>query len=121
MKWYEKAKNIMKDTGITQTELIPVFNVKTRGAVGHYLTGRREPTGAQLKALSSKLNCSLDLLLTDKAETLHVDSTYPIEAMEFFRIWESLTPENRATLRALGHALMGVTNPTQPNPTQPNP
>jgi len=64
MKWYERAKNRLKDQGLTQEDIIAPLNVTTRGAVGHYLNGRREPSQKQLLALCKKLDCSLDWLLT---------------------------------------------------------
>jgi len=63
MKWYEYAKRLMADKKIKQDDLIPVFNVTTRGAVGHYLSGRRQPSGEQLKSLADKLGLSIDDLL----------------------------------------------------------
>jgi transcriptional regulator with XRE-family HTH domain len=64
MKWYEKAKRLMTIKKIRQEDLIDVFGVTTRGAVGHYLTGRRQPDPDQMKALADKLDCTLDELLT---------------------------------------------------------
>lgn len=63
MKWYEKAKRLMTDKHIKQHDLIEVFEVKTRGAVGHYLSGRRQPSPHQMKALADKLGCGLDELM----------------------------------------------------------
>jgi transcriptional regulator with XRE-family HTH domain len=65
MKWYDKAKRLMADKKIRQEDLLGVFGVTTRGAVGHYLTGRRQPDPAQMKALADKLGCGLDELLSD--------------------------------------------------------
>jgi len=65
MKWYEKAKGLMVYKKIRQDDLLGVFGVTTRGAVGHYLTGRRQPGPAQMKALADKLGCSLDELMTE--------------------------------------------------------
>jgi transcriptional regulator with XRE-family HTH domain len=73
MKWYEKAKILMKQKGITQDDLIPVFGVKTRGAVGHYLTGRRQPDPDQLAALAHKLGCMIDDLFCKESETSQKD------------------------------------------------
>lgn len=65
MKWYEKAKRLMTDKKIRQKDLIEIFGVTTRGAVGHYLTGRRQPEPQQMKALAERLGCSLDDLMSD--------------------------------------------------------
>lgn len=66
MKWYEKAKRIMADKGIIQKDLLTVFGVSSRGAVGHYLTGRRQPDPKQMRALAERLGCSLDDLLNNE-------------------------------------------------------
>lgn len=65
MKWYENVKKMMKSAKVVQDNLIPVLGVDTRGAVSHYLTGRREPSIDQLKALAVFFNVSLDELLSD--------------------------------------------------------
>lgn len=64
MKWYLAAKRLMKAKKIRQDDLIETLGVKTRGAVGHYLSGRRQPTPAQLIALAGKLGCTVDELLS---------------------------------------------------------
>lgn len=63
--WYERAKRRMKQMGITQDDLKAPLSVETRGAVGHYLTGRRDPTPDQLAALAKALKISLDELLLE--------------------------------------------------------
>ena len=85
----------MKEKGLKQDDLIPVFGVKTRGAVGHYLTGRREPNGDQLKALADKLNHSLDWLLTGKGQIIRPALPSPESNAEWgpsFDLWDSDTP-----------------------------
>lgn len=64
MNWTDRAKKRMNELGLTQNDLIHTFNVKTRGAVGHYLSNRREPNQDQLVSLAKKLECSLEWLLT---------------------------------------------------------
>jgi phage repressor protein C with HTH and peptisase S24 domain len=61
--WQERAKARMRDLKITQDQLIKVFEVTTRGAVGHYLNNRRTPSPAQMMRLASRLNMSVDELL----------------------------------------------------------
>lgn len=65
MEWYKKAKRLMNAKKIKQEDLIDTFGVTTRGAVGHYLTGRRQPDPAQMKALANRLGCTIDDLMTD--------------------------------------------------------
>lgn len=54
-EWIRIVRARMKEKGIKQPALARVMNVETRGAVGHYLTGRREPTHAQFKAMALAL------------------------------------------------------------------
>lgn len=68
MKWYEKAKRLMKQKGITQPDLINALGVSTRGAIGHYLNGRREPSVEQMQALADILCVSIDALMSDELD-----------------------------------------------------
>ena len=70
MNWQKTAKDRMVELNITQEDLITVLGVKTRGAVGHYLCGRRQPSPEQLKALASALDLSLDELMS----TVEIDN-----------------------------------------------
>jgi transcriptional regulator with XRE-family HTH domain len=67
MKWYDVVKGLMVDKKIRQDDLISVFGVKTRGAVGHYLSGRRKPSAEQLKALADRFGLTLDDLMDETA------------------------------------------------------
>jgi len=69
-EWYERAKARMKacDPPVTQEELMPLFGVTTRGAVGHYLNGRRAPSPAVMVQLADKLGITLDELLRGTAK-----------------------------------------------------
>ena len=62
-KWYDRAKARMAELEIRQDDLLKVFGVTTRGAVGHYLSGRRDPPTDALVRLADRLNLSLDTLL----------------------------------------------------------
>lgn len=77
--WTLRAKQRMKHAGISQDDLIKPLGVKTRGAVGHYLTGRRQPTPMQLLAIANAIKCSVDWLLSGKepatATTTHTASS----------------------------------------------
>ncbi|MGZ8220014.1 MAG: helix-turn-helix domain-containing protein [Methylobacter sp.] len=66
LKWYERAKRLMKKKGVLQKDLIEVMGVKTRGSVGHYLTGIRDPDAWQVKALADYLGCTMDDLMGDE-------------------------------------------------------
>jgi transcriptional regulator with XRE-family HTH domain len=63
MRWYDRAKKLMKLRGKTQEDLKRIFHVETRGAVGHYLSGRRQPSPDQIIDLAEALECRLDWLL----------------------------------------------------------
>lgn len=43
MKWYDLAKSLMKDRGVTQEQLAEHLGI-TKGAVSHWLNARREPS-----------------------------------------------------------------------------
>jgi transcriptional regulator with XRE-family HTH domain len=62
-EWYVRAKARMSELGITQEDLLPVFGVTTRGAVGHYLSGRRDPSPSVMVKLADRLGMGLDELL----------------------------------------------------------
>lgn len=64
-EWYDRAKARMAalEPKVTQDDLLHVFGVTTRGAVGHYLNGRREPSAETLVKLSDRLGMTLDELL----------------------------------------------------------
>lgn len=62
-RWANTAIGLMKAQGITQEDLKEDFGVNTRGAVGHYLTGRREPSIDQLLKVSRRLGVSVSQLI----------------------------------------------------------
>ena len=58
--WHINAKRIIQQQGVVQKELAPVLGVKTVGAVGHYLRGKRQPSPQQLKDLADYLGVKID-------------------------------------------------------------
>lgn len=60
--WYKKARARMKELGLTQEDLCPALGVKTRGAVGHYLNGRRDINTKKATSLAEKLHMSMSEL-----------------------------------------------------------
>ena len=96
MKWYNRIKGLMVDRKIKQKDLIDVFGVTTRGAVGHYLSGRREPDIAQLKALAEKFNLTMNELLGDDTINQHTlilrSSEINNESIGELDIWDNETP-----------------------------
>lgn len=75
--WYERAKLRMRTLRLTQDDLCRPLGVKTRGAVGHYLTGRREPGPEQLKAIAQILKMSLDDLLGETSSFPALEQSPP--------------------------------------------
>lgn len=61
--WRHKARTLMREKHITQEELIPIFGVNTRGAVGHHLRGRNNTTVEQFLALAKRLGVPAEELL----------------------------------------------------------
>ncbi|EAZ97298.1 helix-turn-helix domain-containing protein [Marinobacter sp. ELB17] len=62
--WYARAKLEMERKSITQESLTSILGVATRGAVGHYLSGRRDPSPQQLVDLSGALDVNVGWLMT---------------------------------------------------------
>ena len=52
--WMERTKIVMQSRGISQEELAASVSC-TRGAIGHYLNGRRSPSLAQLNRIAAAL------------------------------------------------------------------
>lgn len=65
--WAAVARQRMGELGMTQEQLMPILNVSTRGAVGHYLSGRRVPSPEQMAALAKHLGLSLEAFLDGEA------------------------------------------------------
>lgn len=63
--WHVRAKERMKKLRLTQKDLSEEIGV-TRGAIGHYLSGRREPTVDSLMKIIQVLDVSADWLLFGK-------------------------------------------------------
>ncbi len=77
--WTDRVRQLMTDQKKTQEDLRVVFGVRTRGAVGHYLTGRRTPSPTQLVDLSKELGCSLDWLLKGELRVNEPSAAYIVE------------------------------------------
>jgi transcriptional regulator with XRE-family HTH domain len=116
-KWYERARRLMKEQGVTQDDLTAVLKV-TRGAVGHYLSGRHDPSIEQLCALAEKLNCSLDWLLLGKTEpppTPRAHEPPPVYgAADQLSALVTLAHEQRDLLRIIADRLVTTAPPADP-------
>ena len=73
MEWYQVAKSLIQNAGFTQEQLAPVFGVKTRAAVGHYLCGRRHPRPDQLKKLADFLGVRIDDFFVSEAQQSEIE------------------------------------------------
>jgi len=60
MRWYEAAKERVREVGLPLSALKAALGVSTSAAVGHYLSGRRDPSPTQLKALADALGMNVD-------------------------------------------------------------
>lgn len=80
--WYERARRIMRDKHITQESLRKPLGVTTRGAVGHYLTGRRDPSPAQMAALAKALGVSMDTLFGLDGGVREQPPVYQIDGLD---------------------------------------
>lgn len=63
-EWIKRVKKIMAEKRITQQDLVPILGLSTRGAVGHYLTGRSKPTLDQFQAMADYFGVSINFILT---------------------------------------------------------
>jgi transcriptional regulator with XRE-family HTH domain len=83
--WWIEVRKLMDQKGITQEELAPVLGVKTRGAVGHYLSGRRKLKAEQFWALLKYLGVEAkDLfepsIASDPRRVLQTIESMPMDA-----------------------------------------
>ena len=61
--WLDNLKHAIVQQGLTQNDLTAPLGVSTRGAVGHYLNGRRELSIEQFSALCRVLKTTPDKIL----------------------------------------------------------
>ncbi len=61
--WQHRALERMKKLNLIQADLMKPLGVKTRGAVGHYLSGRRPISALQMATLAQTLQMSIDELI----------------------------------------------------------
>lgn len=99
-EWARRAKERMRELEITQDDLKGTLGVKTRGAVGHYFTGRRKLSSQKAAALAKRLRLTVDELLTGRPPTrgvgITVDTT-PGERIRNQRLEDGLSVEELAS------------------------
>jgi transcriptional regulator with XRE-family HTH domain len=103
--WIDRAKKEMKRKNLTQQDIAPSMGKSTRGAIGHYFTGRSKPTLEQLENLAKFLGVSLSWLVADSKDIAVVDDdTLELclqlveEAQDLAK--ENLTPAQMAKMTA---------------------
>jgi transcriptional regulator with XRE-family HTH domain len=67
-EWMTRARARMQASGISQSELATALGC-TRGAVGHYLAGRRNPSLEQMESIARALSVDLLWLLRGSTAT----------------------------------------------------
>ena len=92
-RWAQIATALMKDKGLRYDDIRSVMGVTTRGAVGHYFTGNREPSVEQLAALAKTLGVSTSHLLGEVPL-----SPDPQENEEIERLLQEIDPEDKPML-----------------------
>ena len=97
VSWRDEVKKLMKAKRVTQVDLVPVLGVTTRGAVGHYLSGRRDMTPEQFYALLKYLGVG--------AKDVFEPSTGP-DPQAIARTIESLPPESQVTLQKVADSFV---------------
>jgi len=92
--WIAQAKKIMRDRGITQKDIASAMGKSTRGAVGHYFTGRSQPTLNQLKSLAKYLDIPLAELVDPEGvnnNPFNIDTLESFSPIEFNTL-KSISP-----------------------------
>lgn len=64
MTWYDLAKERMKALGVTQEDIAVHLGI-TKGAVSHWLNGRRQPTLQEISAIFNRLGIKDPVFNTD--------------------------------------------------------
>lgn len=85
-EWYKRARKLMSRMNMTQEDMSKTLDV-TRPAIGHWLSGRREPGLDNLVRIAKLLKCSTDLLLCGKVSEFDIDDV----DREFLRLLNDLT------------------------------
>ena len=66
-RWFKRARRVMTGRQISQQKLAQHMGI-TRGAVGHWLSGRREPSLDELQKIATFLNVSYGWLTSGEGE-----------------------------------------------------
>ncbi|MDO1698284.1 helix-turn-helix transcriptional regulator, partial [Escherichia coli] len=80
MKWYELAKSLMKDKGITYDHLAEHFSV-SKGAVGHWMTGKREPAFSEIAGILAYVGVNNPTINQDGTISIDEESISRVETV----------------------------------------
>jgi transcriptional regulator with XRE-family HTH domain len=98
-KWYDRARKALRESGVTFEEVATATGV-TRPAVGHWLSGRREPSVDELRTIARMAGLSLDQMCGDDPRFL----TSALDK-ELFDAARELDEEAKRVLLATARAL----------------
>ena len=107
-RWAVAAELLMRSQGLTQEDLKDAFQVTTRGAVGHYMTGRREPSVDQLSGLAKRLGVTVSQLIGEVP--IAPDHS---DRQEILRLLGEVDPANMPMLLAMLEAAASSRNPSE--------
>ena len=91
-RWATIAKSLMKSQGLVQEDLKEAFGVNTRGGIGHYLSGRREPSIEQIMRLSKRLGVTTSELVGE------IPLAEPQDMQEISQLLRAVGQEGRGML-----------------------
>lgn len=95
--WYDRASARMRELKITQDHLAATLGI-TRGGVGHYLRGRREPSLSDFILIAKRLQMSLDALLlgngSEPSQPERLDDATMTQAVELLNLLSDLRPDD---------------------------
>ncbi|MEQ9736310.1 MAG: helix-turn-helix transcriptional regulator [Algiphilus sp.] len=109
--WYKRARSVMREKNITQQQLADHMK-KSRGGIGHWLTGRREPSMEEAQKISAFLQVSYGWLFASEGErepgftpsSLSEPVTLGEEPVDFEWLMQKATPRTQTELRRIINA-----------------
>ena len=113
MEWHKILKLRLRDRRVTYQALADELGV-TEAAVGHWLTGRREPPLEAVKLLAERAGMTLDELFQDESKYLIADA----DEVEIVRALRKIPSQDKATLLRM---LSGMAQPAAVIPAKKAP
>jgi transcriptional regulator with XRE-family HTH domain len=83
--WRDRAKAIMSEKRITQADLAAALGKSTRGAIGHYFTGRSEPDLEGFRTMAEFFGVSLNYLLNGDIDDNSINRAKLQQCMDVVR------------------------------------